>query len=480
MFGRIRIRLVGAAQGIDGNRFRVLAASSVIATSAIIGAAITGGGAGTWAALAASAMGQTQAPSADPALVGPGASGPSIPPPPSIPSAAPKGSPQPAPVPASATPVAQTTTTTTTEPTQPDPDPEPTTPPATATPTRVKHVFVISLSSPGYEETFGEQPQMPYLAQTLRPQGELLSNYSLLTINSMPNYIATISGQPPNKLTKGDCTDYEEFPASASELDPRGRVVGNGCVYPVQALTLADQLNSAGVTWHAYMEGMADELGNPKNCVHPTAGVPFEVTEAGYTPTRNPFGYFHSLLDLGACAVNDVPLDQLETDVSKPTTTTGYSFIVPNLCHSGVPGECPTGEPSGPARADEFLQEWVPKIQKSAAYKKDGLIIITFGEANAVGAAGDTSTTDPSATTTTTSTTTTPQTSTPTTDDPLKVGTLLLSRYATAGATNTTNFNPYAMLRSTEYLFGLTSLLAEASGTKVGTFAQDLLTSAGD
>ena len=42
-------------------------------------------------------------------------------------------------------------------------------------------MFVISLSSPGYDQTFGEQSLMPYLNETLRPEGELLSEYSLLT-----------------------------------------------------------------------------------------------------------------------------------------------------------------------------------------------------------------------------------------------------------------------------------------------------------
>ena len=55
--------------------------------------------------------------------------------------------------------------------------------PKTTTPKagRVKHVFVITLNSPGYDNAFGAQSEMPYLANTLRPQGELLSNYSLLT-----------------------------------------------------------------------------------------------------------------------------------------------------------------------------------------------------------------------------------------------------------------------------------------------------------
>ena len=81
-------------------------------------------------------------------------------------------------------------------------------------------------------------------------------------------------------------------------------------MYPVQALTIADQLDAGGLAWRAYMEEMADELG-PANCVHPDPDGPDEPEGGGYAATHNPFAYFHSLLDLGACAVNDVPLDAL-------------------------------------------------------------------------------------------------------------------------------------------------------------------------
>ena len=77
---------------------------------------------------------------------------------------------------------------------------------------RIKHVFVISLASPGYEAAFGATPQMPYLATTLRPQGELLSGYSLLGSAGLPNEIAAIGGQPPNASTQADCSTYSEFP----------------------------------------------------------------------------------------------------------------------------------------------------------------------------------------------------------------------------------------------------------------------------
>src|SRR4029077_7629525 len=63
-------------------------------------------------------------------------------------------------------------------------------PPAAPTPPeagRIKHVFVVSLASPGYEAAFGETSQMPYLATQLRPKGELLSGYKLLDAAAVPN-----------------------------------------------------------------------------------------------------------------------------------------------------------------------------------------------------------------------------------------------------------------------------------------------------
>ena len=61
---------------------------------------------------------------------------------------------------------------------------------------------MISLSSPGYDNAFGAQSQMPYLANALRPQGELLSNYTLPTAASGAGHItaqtltASIVGDP--------------------------------------------------------------------------------------------------------------------------------------------------------------------------------------------------------------------------------------------------------------------------------------------
>ena len=78
----------------------------------------------------------------------------------------------------------------------------------------------------------------------------------------------------------------------------------------MDVLTIADQVNAGGLTWRAYMEDMVDELG-PANCVHPDFDGADESEPGGYAAKQNPFAYFHSLLDLGACGANDVPLDGL-------------------------------------------------------------------------------------------------------------------------------------------------------------------------
>jgi hypothetical protein len=141
---------------------------------------------------------------------------------------------------------------------------------------------------------------------------------------------------------------------------------------------------------------------------------------------------------------------------------------LPNLCNAGALGQCPAdtatadAPPADPAAADlaartqaaasadAFLNQWVPRIRKSAAFKKDGLLIITFGEAQPPEGAAE----------------------------PTQVGALLLSPLAPAGATVGTPYDPYSLLRSTQDLFGLSPLAnADAKGTE--SFASQL-TGGGD
>jgi hypothetical protein len=410
------------AADFTGKRFGLLVASSLVATSAIVASALTGtGNSGALAALLGSRpVEPTAAVSPTPSSPPPRreASGPSPSPAPAQ-SIAPLVSEGPAPAPSSP---------------PPSPPSEPAAPaPAPPEAGRVKHVFVISLASPGYEAAFGSASAMPYLSGTLRPQGDLLSGYSLLDDATLPNQIAAIGGQAPEPKTKEECPTYD-------------------CIYPVETLTLADQLTAGRFEWHGYMEGMVDAEGKPADCVYPESGVPDEPPLGGYAPQANPFIYFHSLLDLGDCALNDVPLTELSGDLGKIDSTPDYSLISPDLCNAGVPGQCPAGAPDGAAAADAFLSEWVPKILASPAYKKDGLLIVAFDRLDPP---------DPAAS------------AAPSGEAP-KVGALLLSRFAAPGATDPAPYDPYSLLRSVEDLFGLEHL-GLAAGAKAKSFAPELL-----
>jgi hypothetical protein len=436
--------IIDTAGSITGTRFRLVIASSSTATALIIGSTLASGGDSGLASQLAQALSAMGGSSDTPAATTPVST--------PVAAAPPKVDRSVTPVPP--TPVSAPSATTT-----------PTKTPKTTTPKagRVKHVFVISLSSPGYEDAFGAQSKMPYLANSLRPQGQLLSNYTLLTDSGLPNYIAMVGGQSPNALTSGNCITYAEFPGSAAP-DRNGNVTGDGCVYPALSINLADQLFSARFSWGAYMEDMGKPepvvqgetapASPPQTCVHPTSSTADGTQDvrkadaatgyagSGYAVRHNPFAYFHSLLDLGSCAQRDVPLDRL--DGALVSGTPNFAFISPNLCNTGEPAECDADvQDPGPAQADRFLSTWVPKILASPAYQQDGVLVITFGEATP-GVNG------------------------------APVGTLLLSKFLTPGSTNGRAFNPYSIFRTVEDLFGLQHI---AAGARTGTtsFASDLL-----
>ncbi|MFN8025323.1 MAG: alkaline phosphatase family protein [Acidimicrobiia bacterium] len=313
----------------------------------------------------------------------------------------------------------------------------------------IKHVFVINLENKSFDEVWGAQTKVPYLANDLKAQGLFLDQYFAVAHVSLPNYIAQISGQGPSKATQADCIgSYSEFVQTGTGSD--GQVLGDGCVYPASVKTLADQLTAKKLQWKGYMEDM------PAPCTHPEIGQRDPYTgptdNGAYATRHNPFVYFHSLLDSGECAKNDVPLTQLETDLASIKTTANYNMITPNVCNDAHDETCPNGKLGGLEAANEWLKTWVPKITSSPAFKKDGLLVITFDEAEVVGDAADSSAccNEPQSPNVTNAGLTGPGGG--------HIGALLLSPYVKAGTTVSTPFNHYALLCSFENLFGLDKL----------------------
>jgi hypothetical protein len=287
-----------------------------------------------------------------------------------------------------------------------------TTTPAVVIPAQapIRHVFTIILENQAYNNTFGTQMPVPYLSQTVEAQGAFVPNYYGTSHFSLGNYLSLISGQAVTKANQDDCTNFggglgsNYVDIASPSAGAFGQVQGIGCVYPIATTTIADQLTAAGLTWKGYMEDMGnDPTREPASCGQPIAGegapdntsaaqVPPTYNKGGtqavtdqYAARHNPFVYFHSLLDSGACKKSVVPLNDstLTADLQSVATTANYTWITPNLCDDGhdVPCKAP-GSPTTYTNENAFLQKWVPIITHSPAFQQDGLLIITFDESS--------------------------------------------------------------------------------------------------
>jgi phospholipase C len=332
---------------------------------------------------------------------------------------------------------------------------------ASAAPPPIKHVFVITLENKGFDETFGPASPAPYLSQELPAQGQLLTQYYGIGHASLDNYIAMAGGQAPNVVTQADCPFYFDFVPGV--IAPDGQAIGQGCVYPKTVKTIADQLESAGLTWKGYMEDMGTACRRPA----PNSRDTTQQAKPGdqYAARHNPFVYFHSVIDSGSCARNDVDLTRLDGDLAAASTTPSYAFITPNLCHDGHDTPCVDGQPGGLVSADQFLRTWVPKITGSPAWAEGSLLVVTFDEAES----GDASACCGEL----------PGYNTPNpgglTPGPGggRTGAVLVSQFIQPGTTNATPYNHYSLLRSTEDVFGL-SHLGYAGQAGLAAFGADV------
>jgi phosphatidylinositol-3-phosphatase len=338
----------------------------------------------------------------------------------------------------------------------------------------VKHVFVVMLENENADTTFGPDSPAPYLAQTLPAQGKLLPNYYAVTHESLGNYVAMISGQGSNPQTQADCQDYSPFAGGGPLTGPDGQALGDGCVYPASVRTVADQLAADGLTWKGYMEDMGnDPARESATCGHPALGSPDQTQSATptdqYAARHNPFVYFHSIIDTPACNADDVPLSRLEGDLATVRTTPNLAFITPNLCNDGHDSPCADGRPGGLATADEWLRTWIPKILASPAYQRDGLLLVTFDEAEGSGPDADASACCNEA----------QFPNTPNNGGPVpgrgggRVGAVALSPFITPGTASTTPYNHFSFLRTVEDLFHL-GHLGYAGSPDPGSFGPDV------
>jgi phospholipase C len=265
-------------------------------------------------------------------------------------------------------------------------------------------VFLIVMENHNWSSIAGS-PSAPYINSLLSGANDSQTSYATQYYNppglhpSLPNYLWLEAG------TNFGITD-DKYPSSD---------------HPALSSHLVSLLNTAGLSWKAYEEGI-----DGTTC-------PLSDTSLGYTVHHDPFVYFDDVTNnLSAnsayCIAHVRPYTQLAADLAT-NTVARYNFITPNDCDNMHDSCKPTNDRV--KQGDIWLATVVPEILNSPAYKNGGALFITWDEA----ASGDG-----------------------------PIGLIVLSPYARGnGYSNTIHYTHSSTLRTLEEIFGVSPLLGDAA-----------------
>jgi hypothetical protein len=212
----------------------------------------------------------------------------------------------------------------------------------------------------------------PYLITNVEPRSAWLTNYYAATHWSQANYVAMVTGQFTS------CEQADGGIACHQNVD-----------------NLYHQLDQARSTWQVWLDagpGKCD--GGGSTCASDT---PCPLT--GFYTTGNPpilfddiegpAGIWSPTTPSAECLANDIPAG---TDADGMATfnadlafgnVASFNTVIPNGCDDGEASCAPINDAS--TQFDDFLAREVPLIEASPAFGKDGVIIITYDEAQRMG-----------------------------------------------------------------------------------------------
>ena len=261
------------------------------------------------------------------------------------------------------------------------------------------------------------------------------SDYHGVTHPSLRNYISLTSGSPQgigsdNLLNKTFC-DCHPTGSSCNAFNCviAGIPLGN-CGCPVNASNVADQLETAGLTWRDYGEGM----GTPCNLT--------DNSSASYAARHNPFLYYTDIQTSSRCTSNVVDYSSFASDLSAPKN---FSFIAPNLIHD-MHNPFPASSQNY-ANGDQWLSSQIPTILGEGPWEPGGtgLLVIVWDEDDLSGGL------------------------TQSTDNPIPM--FLISPLAKSGGyVSSTMYNHYSLLATIEDSFGMPRLANAASAQPMTDF----------
>lgn len=286
----------------------------------------------------------------------------------------------------------------------------------TTTPTPVptpalRHIFFIMMENHATNEIIGNTADAPYINQLANQYG-VATNYFGVTHPSLPNYLATISGDFQGVWD--DCKAGQDVTCAPEEFIPdSGDATAGMLLTPAQVTAatsvphwfsgqnLVDQLEAHHLTWKAYMQslpavGSTDEYA-PVDTVNGQA-TPRKL----YAQKHNPFMYFADIRNSTPRMQLIVPFTQFDQDI-RSSSMPNFVWISPDQCSDmhgvspdnaqavGIP-DC--GSPASGldhkviALGDAFLNATVTKIIGSPAWEEGAALVIAWDEDDYAGYAG--------------------------------------------------------------------------------------------
>ncbi|GGQ98226.1 alkaline phosphatase family protein [Deinococcus ruber] len=265
----------------------------------------------------------------------------------------------------------------------------------------LQHVFVFVLENHSLGSVIGN-PNLPTLNKLASTYG-YAANYTGVVHPSLPNYVAMIAGDTMNMA--GD--------------NPGQRFAGDN---------LALQLETAGLKWRGYMQGL------------PKAGSTADYA-GSYGKKHNPFMLSADIAGSEARRMNVVPYEQFGSDLASGTLP-NFSFLVPDLCHDMHGALNCLGRAALDRTGDAFIGTWAQKIMASSVWKPGAAIVVTFDEGGGGDKAGGGG----------------------------RIATIVITPDGPRAKVSSVAYNHYSLLRTLEEGFGLPLL----RGAKTATAMNDL------
>jgi hypothetical protein len=251
--------------------------------------------------------------------------------------------------------------------------------------TYLNYLVVILLENRAIGQTYGSKctGNCTYITR-LADQYGLAEDYSAVIHDSLPNYLALTSGWTQRlNGTLGDCSPWQFSSKYCPNVNPQLTA------FPFPAPNIVDRMESAGLTWKAYMEDYPTNCAfqNATYCSSGNCYVGYGGVSGKYDNEHDPFVYYNDITNnAGRCARispadsgTGYPDDRFINDLSSTTTASNLMWLTPNLCDDGH-DKCPPLDNST-TQQNLYLSELVPQILSSNIFTTQrAALFITYDE----------------------------------------------------------------------------------------------------